>query len=137
VLFSPPPEPPPSDPALVAPTLYRVSLPGRPGVVRAWLSVTRHWTWDVEGPWWRRRRVRPYIYREWAVDWSQDEGTADLFPDELMDREHDCGVSFYGPDLVEVDRGQFFFGDVAFTLEPVDPHDEPDVWRARWDSCAG
>jgi len=137
VLFSPPPEPPPSDPALVAPTLYRMSLPGEPGVVRGWLSVSRAWTWDVEGPWWRRRRVRPHLYGEWALNWNEDLDYSVFYAHPDYWNPHSCGLPLDAPDLAEIDRGEFTFSDRVLALEPVDPHDEPDVWRARWDSCAG
>lgn len=137
MLFPPPPEPAPSDPVLVAPTLYRMSLPSDPGVVRGWLSVAREWTWDVEGPWWSRRRVRPHLFAEWALNWSEDLDYGSFYSDPDFENPHSCGLPLGAADLEEVDRGEFTFGGHVLALDLVDPQDEPEVWHARWDSCAG
>ena len=71
--------------------------------------------------------MRPFIQRSWAMDWADDVDNGDVRPDDEFERWHDCGESSCGPDLAEVDRGEFIVDDHVLTRDPVDPHDEPDI----------
>lgn len=133
MLFSPPPEPPPSDPALVAPGLFRMTVPGVPDAVRGWLSIRRSWEWTVEGPWWRRRDVRPEVRAEFDVVWNGDFTTLDLFPGDDADHWFDGGGDELAADeLAEIEQGTFTMRGVVFDLEFVDPRDDPEAWIRWW-----
>ncbi|WP_144765926.1 hypothetical protein [Curtobacterium sp. 9128] len=131
MFFWPVKESAPPLPAGVEADLYTLHLPDHPTELAGYLSVQPDHAYDVEGPWWNRRWVRPRLVGDWYVDfWDFDTHRA--WPDGSLSYGISDGFPFAAEGFQELARGRFLLHGVEFAVERVDPEDRPNEYGAHF-----
>lgn len=131
VLFWPSKEPAPSLPTNVEAGLYKLHLPDAPSDLAGYLSVRPDHAYEVEGPWWNRRWVRPRLVGDWYVDfWDFDTHLA--WPDGALSYGISDGFPFEADGFEELAGGTFLLHGVLFSVERVDPAESPNEYGTHF-----
>ncbi|PNW07725.1 hypothetical protein C1632_15965 [Microbacterium testaceum] len=131
MLFRPSKEAPPPLPAGVEAGLYKLGLPERPRELVGYLSVRPFYAYEVDGPWWRKRLVRPTLIGDCHVDFV-DLDVRRTWPDASHRNDIKEGPVFEAEGFDELDQGRFTLHGVAFSTVKVDPTDSPNEYRAHF-----
>lgn len=121
----------PSTPVDLEAGLYELHLPDAPSGLAGYLSVRADHIYEVEGPWWNRRWVRPRLVGDWYVDfWDFDTHLA--WPDGALSYGISDGFPFEADGFEELARGSFPLHGVLFTVERVDPTGRPNEFASHF-----
>ncbi|PCN48693.1 hypothetical protein Csp2054_06270 [Curtobacterium sp. 'Ferrero'] len=111
--------------------MYLLRLPDHPNDLAGYLSVRPDHTFVEEGPWWRRRRVRPSLVGEWHVDfWDFD--TLRAWPDGSLSYGISDGMPFGAAGFEQLTSGTFLLHGILFDVERVDPAERPNEFGAHF-----
>lgn len=131
MVFRPRKDAPPPLPTGIEAGLYLLHLPDHPGDLAGYLSVRPDHVYDVEGPWWNQRWVRPRLVGEWYVDfWDFD--TLRAWPDGSLSYGLSDGMPFEADTFDELAAGTFLLHGVEFGVEKVDPAEWPNEFGAHF-----
>lgn len=131
MLFWPAKELAPSIPVNIEAGLYKLHLPDAPSELAGYLSVRPDHAYEVKGPWWNQRWVRPRLVGDWYVDfWDFDTHLA--WPDGALSYGISDGSPFEAKGFEELARGTFLLHGVLFTVERVDPTDRPNEYGTHF-----
>ena len=126
-----PRETPPPLPAGAEAGLYRLRLPERPFELVGYLSVRPSYSYEMDGPWWRRRLVRPALLGDCHLDFV-DLDVRRTWPDPSHRYDVREGPVFPPEGFDELEQGRFALHGVSFTAERVDPAASPSEYRAHF-----